>query len=407
MSSSTCSLVVKKLWITCMGPGASAMACFLQFPLMLVLAVGVVATCRGKLAEGRHATHCGPARLEVVKWRGTAQPMHKAAILPLAKTVIQRRRFMSDLVVYGAPLSPFARKVLAACVAMLAPLAQADCVEVIAHRGASGYAPEHTLAAYALAYGQGAPWIEPDLILTADGVPIALHDLTLDRTTNVAEVFAGRARADGLHYAADFTIGELQRLAMVERRTGRFPHVSSRIPTLKETLDLIDGLNQTTGRRVGVIPELKHPAKQPGLGDATLKVLAAYDLPVRIQSFDAEALAALDTEHPRVLLIRHEAQLTPQGLDGIARWASGIGLPKSILTPAVASPSRHPPVISLAHERDLAVYAYTLRADQVGEPFTRFADEVTALAQAGVDALFTDHPDQALAALQQAGLRCR
>ena len=314
---------------------------------------------------------------------------------------------MSDLVVYGAPLSPFARKVLAACVAMLAPLAQADCVEVIAHRGASGYAPEHTLAAYALAYGQGAPWIEPDLILTADGVPIALHDLTLDRTTNVAEVFAGRARADGLHYAVDFTIGELQRLAMVERRTGRFPHVSSRIPTLKETLDLIDGLNQTTGRRVGVIPELKHPAMQPGLGDATLKVLAAYDLPVRIQSFDAEALAALDTEHPRVLLIRHEAQLTPQGLDGIARWASGIGLPKSILTPAAASPSRHPPVISLAHERDLAVYAYTLRADQVGEPFTRFADEVTALAQAGVDALFTDHPDQALAALQQAGLRCR
>ena len=299
-----------------------------------------------------------------------------------------------------------ARRLLAACVAVLAPLAQADCVEVIAHRGASGYAPEHTLAAYALAYGQGAPWIEPDLVLTADGVPIALHDLTLDRTTNVADVFAGRARANGLHYAADFTIAELQRLAMVERRTGRFPHVSSRIPTLKETLDLIDGLNQTTGRRVGIIPELKHPAKQPGLGDATLKVLAAYDLPLRIQSFDAQALAALDTEHPRVLLIRHESQLTPQGLDGIARWASGIGLPKSILTPAAASPSRRPPVITLAHERDLAVYAYTLRADQVGESFTRFADEVTALAQAGVDALFTDHPDQALAALHEASVAC-
>ena len=285
-------------------------------------------------------------------------------------------------------------------------MAQADCVEVLAHRGASGYAPEHTLAAYALAYGQGAPWIEPDLVLTADGVPIALHDLTLDRTTNVAEVFAGRARADGLHYSADFTIAELRRLAVVERRTGRFPHVSLRIPTLKETLDLIDGLNQTTGRRVGVIPELKHPAKQPELGDAVLRVLAHYDLPVRIQSFDAAALAALDTEHPRVLLIRHAAQLTPQGLDGIARWASGIGLPKSILTPTAASPAHRPPVIALAHERDLAVYAYTLRADQVGESFAGFADEVTALAQAGVDALFTDHPDQALAALHETGVAC-
>ena len=279
-------------------------------------------------------------------------------------------------------------------------------MEVIAHRGASGYAPEHTLAAYALAYGQGAPWIEPDLALTADGVPIALHDLTLDRTTNVAQVFAGRARADGLHYASDFTHAELQRLAVVERRAGRFPHASLRIPTLKEALDLIDGLNQTTGRRVGVIPELKHPAKQPGLGEAALKILANYDLPVRIQSFDAEALAALDTEHPRVLLIRQKAQLTPEGLDDISRWASGIALPKAVFFSTATSPSRHPPVITLAHERNLAVYAYTLRADQLGEPFNRFADEVTALARLGVDALFTDHPDQTLTALRQAGLAC-
>ena len=279
-------------------------------------------------------------------------------------------------------------------------------MEVIAHRGASGYAPEHTLAAYALAYGQGAPWIEPDLVLTADGVPIALHDLTLDRTTNVAQVFAGRARADGLHYASDFTHAELQRLAVVERRAGRFPHASLRIPTLKEALDLIDGLNQTTGRRVGVIPELKHPAKQPGLGEAALRVLAGYNLPVRIQSFDAEALAALDTEHPRVLLIRQKAQLTPEGLDDISGWASGIGLPKTVFFSTGTSPSRHPSVVTLAHERNLAVYAYTLRADQLGESFTRFADEVTALARLGIDALFTDHPDQTSTALRQAGLAC-
>ena len=285
----------------------------------------------------------------------------------------------------------------------LAPLAPADCVEVIAHRGASGYAPEHTLAAYALAYGQGAAWIEPDLVLTADSVPIALHDLTLDRTTNVAEAFAGRARGDGLHYALDFTLAELRSLVVVERQPERFPHASLRIPTLRETLDLIEGLNRTTGRRVGIIPELKHPAKQPGLGEAVLKVMADYEVPVRIQSFDAEALAALDTEHPRVLLIRQQSQLQPQGLDDISRWASGVGLPKTALMPTAA---RHPPIVALAHERGLAVYAYTLRADRLGEPFTRFADEVTALAQTGVDALFTDHPDQALAALRQAGLAC-
>ena len=179
-----------------------------------------------------------------------------------------------------------------------------------------------------------------------------------------------------------------------------------RIPTLKEALDLIDGLNQTTGRRVGVIPELKHPAKQPGLAKAALKVLAGYNLPVRIQSFDAEALAALDTAHPRVLLIRQRAQLTPQGLDGISRWASGIGLPKSVLAPTAASSSDYPAIITLAHERNLAVYAYTLRADLIGEGFAHFADEVTALAQLGVDALFTDHPDQALAALSEMDAAC-
>lgn len=299
-----------------------------------------------------------------------------------------------------------ALRLLVACATVLVPLAQADCVEVIAHRGASGYAHEHTLAAYALAYGQGAPWIEPDLVLSADGVPIALHDLTLDRTTNASDLFAGRARADGLHYASDYTVAELQRLAMVERQAGRFPHIALRIPTLKEALDLIDGLNQTTGRRVGVIPELKHPSKQPGLAEAALEVLAGYDLPVRIQSFDAEALAALDTAHPRVLLVRQKAQLTPQGLDGISRWASGIGLPKAVLAPTAASSSDYAPIITLAHERSLAVYAYTLRADLIGGGFTHFADEVTALARLGVDALFTDHPDQALAALRQAGLGC-
>ncbi|WP_416374910.1 glycerophosphodiester phosphodiesterase family protein, partial [Methanothrix soehngenii] len=88
---------------------------------------------------------------------------------------------------------------------------------VIAHRGASGYLPEHTLEAYALAYGMGADYVEPDLVLTKDGVFICLHDIHLESTTNVEEVFPDRAREDGRWYAADFTLSEIKQLKVHER----------------------------------------------------------------------------------------------------------------------------------------------------------------------------------------------
>ena len=283
-----------------------------------------------------------------------------------------------------------ARLWLAALAVLMAQTAQAACVEVIAHRGASGYLPEHTLPAYALGYGQGAHWIEPDVVLTADGVPIALHDLTLNRTTNVAEAFPGRAREDCLHHAADFTYAEIQQLLVVESTPGRFPHKTFRVPRLAEVLDLVEGLNRTTGRRVGIYPELKDPALQPELADALLQTLAPYDLPVLIQSFDAKALAALETEHPKVQLIDWNEAVTESLLDRIASYAVGIGAPKELLLKA-------PNIVKQAHDRNLAVHVYTLRADRLGEGFESFADEVRALLDIGVDALFTDHPDQALA----------
>ena len=282
---------------------------------------------------------------------------------------------------------------LAAAMATMAVPAQAAGVEVIAHRGASGYLPEHTLPAYALAYGQGAHWIEPDVVLSADGVPIALHDLTLNRTTNVAEVFPERAREDGRHYAADFSYAEIRRLLVVDATPGRFPHATFQVPRLTDVLALVDGLNRTTGRRVGVYPELKDPAKQPGLAAAMLEALAAYDLPVLLQSFDAAALAALQTDHPRVQLIDWtETTISEQFLDEISAYAAGIGAPKALLL-------GNPAIIEQAHQRGLAVHVYTLRADFLDKGFKTFADEVTALAGIGVDAMFTDHPDQALAVL--------
>ncbi len=264
------------------------------------------------------------------------------------------------------------------------------CMEVIAHRGASGYLPEHTLPGYALAYGQGAGWIEPDVVLSADGVAIALHDITLDRTTNAAEMYPDRARADGRYYAADFTYAEIERLRVVEALPDRYPHRTFRVPRLAEVLELVDGLNRITGRAVGVYPELKSPGVQPDLARTLLAELAGYAWPIRIQSFDAEALAALDTGLPRVQLIARPDQLTPAGLNRIASYAIGIGVPKELVFQDAA-------VVGQAHDLGLEVDAYTLRADRLDATFDSLAGEVAALIAAGVDAVFTDHPDQVLA----------
>ncbi len=290
------------------------------------------------------------------------------------------------------------RPLLTALAALFARAAHAACVEVIAHRGASGYLPEHTLPAYALAYGQGAHWIEPDTVLTADGVPIALHDITLDRTTNVAQVFAGRAREDGRHYAADLAYGEIRQLLVVDASQGRFPHATFRVPRLEDVLDLVEGLNRTTGRRVGIYPELKSPRAQPQLAAVLLRTLAGYDLPVRIQSFDAEALAALDTSHPRIQLLHGppgNAPLADRELDAIAGYAAGIGVPKALVL-------GQPSIVQKARDRGLAVHVYTLRADRLGRGFASFADEVAALVALDIDAVFADHPDQALAVVGSA-----
>lgn len=266
------------------------------------------------------------------------------------------------------------------------------CIEVIAHRGASGYLPEHTLPAYALGYGQGAHWIEPDVVLTADGVPIALHDLTLDRTTNVADVYPGRAREDGKHYAADFAYAEIQALRVVEAVPGRFPYATFRVPRLAEVLELVQGLNRTTGRRVGIYPELKWPASQPNLAAKVLRTLEGADVPVYIQSFDAEVLAALETEWPRVQLMAGSSPVADATLDTTASYAVAIGVHKDLL---LSDPS----LTSRAQQRGLSVHVFTLRSDHVAVPFASFEAEVAALLALGVDAMFTDHPDRTLAVL--------
>ncbi len=178
---------------------------------------------------------------------------------------------------------------------LLLPLAALSAAEprplIIAHRGASGHLPEHTLAAKALAYGQGADYLEQDVVLSKDGVPVVFHDKHIDTTTDVAKKFPGRQRADGRFYALDFTLAELKQLNVSERfnpKTGkaafprRFPVGVGSFPvvTLEEEIRFIQQLNRSTGRDVGIYPELKAPGwhRQEGrdLAGAVLPILRKY-----------------------------------------------------------------------------------------------------------------------------------
>jgi glycerophosphoryl diester phosphodiesterase len=288
-----------------------------------------------------------------------------------------------------------------------APSAQSSDRIVIAHRGASGYLPEHTLAAYALGHAQGADYVEPDLVRTRDGAFICLHDVHLDATTDVAAVFPDRARADGRWYAADFTLEEVRRLRVHERLEHRFPRGAARfaVPTFEEMIELIAGLNATTGRSAGIYPELKSPRwhreqalamEEPFLEILRRHGVGAPELPVFVQAFEPEPLVELrrlGSRLPQIFLI-DDSETDPPRLDDaalerIAAYASGIGPAKTLI-------ERDPGLVERAHRHRLAVHPYTFRADDVPEHYASFEDELAAFfGRFGVDGLFTDFPDRA------------
>ncbi|HVR30701.1 MAG TPA: glycerophosphodiester phosphodiesterase family protein [Thermoanaerobaculia bacterium] len=278
---------------------------------------------------------------------------------------------------------------------------------VIGHRGASGYLPEHTLPAYALAHGQGADYIEPDLVRTRDGVFVCLHDVYLDATTDVATVYPERARADGRWYAADFTLEEVRRLRAHERLLSRFPRGRSRftVPTFEEMIELVAGLNRTTGRRAGIYPELKAPAwhREQGLAmeEPFLEILRRHragspELPVYVQSFEPEPLIELrrlGSPLPQVFLVADSETDPPRlddaALERIAEFADGIGPAKTLV-------ERDPGLVERAHRRGLVVHPYTFRADDVPAGYASFEEELASfLGKLRVDGIFTDFPDRA------------
>jgi glycerophosphoryl diester phosphodiesterase len=312
---------------------------------------------------------------------------------------------------------------------VITTMAAAATPLIIAHRGASGYLPEHTLAAKAMAHAMGADFLEQDVVLTHDGVPVVLHDIYLDTTTDVAERFPGRQRDDGRYYALDFTLSEIRTLSVGERREDlahaafpqRFPAHSRlfQVASLADELSLIRGLNHSTGRTAGVYLELKapqwHAAQGYNMITPVLEVLRAYGYlqtpgQVFLQCFDADTLrtlrAAADMPYQLIQLIGenswdedghndYTAMRSDAGLDDVQTYADGIGpwLMQLVATDDAGRPASNG-LTERAHQRGLLVHPYTLRKDQL-PPWAADHDTVLQVLvnEIRVDGVFTDFPD--------------
>ena len=318
---------------------------------------------------------------------------------------------------------------------------------MIGHRGASGYRPEHTLAAYQLAIEQCAGFIEPDLVSTKDGVLVARHENEISGTTDVAShpEFANRFTTkliDGVSisgwFTEDFTLAELKTLRAIERIPQVRPENAAydgrfEIPTLQEIIDLARSSRTCDGNVVGIYPETKHPSYFDSIGlsmeEELVRVLHSNGYrgpraPVFIQSFEVANLQDLArmTRLPLVQLVscsgrpadfaaagdqRTYADLvTAAGLDFVASYADGIGACKDLMIPrnpdgTLADPS---PVIDDAHDAGLLVHGWTFRRENRFLPVDHrlgsdpnapgdMMGELAAFLAGGMDGFFTDNPD--------------
>jgi len=319
------------------------------------------------------------------------------------------------------------KRILIALVIVLAIglIAVAQGKIVIGHRGAAGYLPEETLAGYAFGYALGADYLEPDLVMTKDGHFICMHDIYLEPTTDVEQVFPNRHRADGHWYAADFTLAEIKTLSVHERCRsngepyfpGRFPVGKSHffVPTFIEMIELVQGLNKSTGRNVGIYPELKRPAWHAAQGlpmeQKLLDILTKYGYTkpgakIYVQCFEPDSLKKLrelGAKFPLIQLVSaswaYAWMWTEKGLDEIATYADGIGPSKTIL-------ENNPKYVEWAHARGLVVHPYTFRKDQLPSKYPTLADELKQFYyKYDVDGVFTDFVDIAVSVLAEHGRR--
>ncbi len=349
----------------------------------------------------------------------------------------------------------------AALVAVLVPAGAADAAGaglagsraepiVIGHRGASGYRPEHTLAAYELAIEQCADYIEPDLVSTSDGVLVARHENEIGGTTDVEDhpEFADRRTTKSIDGSAitgwfteDFTYAELSTLRAEERIPDLRPDNTDydgqfAIPTLQEVIDLAQASETCDGEPVGIYPETKHPTYFDSVGlsmeEPLVEALEANGYEdasdeVIVQSFEISNLRELDGMTDVMLAqlmgcsggpadqpgTTYAQMATRAGMRTVATYADGVGLCKDLVIPRRADGSLGKPtrVVKDAHRAGLVAHAWTFRAENAFLPADfRSSDdpaehgdlvaEVRAFLRTGLDGVFSDHPDLAVEAVE-------
>ncbi len=299
--------------------------------------------------------------------------------------------------------------------------------QVIAHRGASGYLPEHTLEAVTLAYIQGADFIEQDVVLSKDGVPIILHDIHLDTTTDVALKFPTRKREDNRFYAIDFTLQELKTLRVFERINKQNEQVYPNryqgntpftLATLEEEIELIQQLNRQFKKQVGWYVEIKSPRWHQEQGQdisaITLKLLRSHgldkaDIPIYVQCFDfAETQRLRNTLKAKLKLVQLIAEnewqesvtdydylKTEQGLKDIAKVAQGIGpwIPQLLHRSPANQQLVSTGYAELAHAQGLVIHPYTYRIDDLVLQSTQTELLDALFNTVKVNGIFSDFPD--------------
>jgi glycerophosphoryl diester phosphodiesterase len=330
---------------------------------------------------------------------------------------------------------------------------------VIGHRGASGYLPEHTLEAYALAIRLGADYVEPDLVATKDGHLIARHEPNITNTTDVAsrpEFMSRRTtkNVDGVNetgwFASDFTLKEIKTLRALQTFPERPQQFNGRfkIPTLNEVVELVQRESKRRHRRIGIYPETKHPTFHKGLGlpleGRLVRILDRYDLdkrksPVFIQSFEQSNLMRLNRmtdvrlvqlvdafdvdangnliyqppfDRPYDWTVSGDPELTSrtfgffatdEGLEEISTYADGIGPWKKYIVSTNAANDTLPPtdLIERAHDHGLLIHTWTFRSEQSRLANQYLGDPINEYLQfygLGIDGVFSDFPDHAFTA---------
>ena len=327
-------------------------------------------------------------------------------------------------------------------------LAGDDTMLIIAHRGASGERPEHTLASYERAIDQGADYVEPDLVVTRDGVLVARHENDISDTTNVAsvEAFADRQRSKEIDgelitgwFVEDFTLAELrtlrakERLPLIRPANVRYDGLFQ-VPTFAEIVALVKAKEAETGRRIGIYPELKHPQfllQEEGIDTVDLLVIAlkeagytSADDPILVQCFEIGPLKRLNKiTDVRLIQLVHKIggpadeptltyadMATPTGFADIATYADGVGIDLRYVATGHGLDDR---VVAAAKTAGLEVHGWTLRKENVFLPAEyRIGEDEratgdygafwNALAATGLDGVFTDDPMLAQRAQAQA-----